>query len=150
MGARLFLLVLTGVCLGSCGKSSKLAAPELIGTWTAESESLKVTGHADEVKPHPPNELTMEFKQDGTFVTVDRSESDPVTMYGKFEVLPGNKIKESVTDATGPGKFVKQMAGRTVTMDYSLSGNRLTLEVRTPGPDGKEMSRIEVALVRFH
>ena len=125
MGARLFLLVWIGVCLWSCGKGSTLAAPELIGTWTAESERLKVTGHADEVKPHPPNELNTEFKQDGTFVTVDRSESDPVTIHGKFEILPGNKIKESITDATGPGKFVKRMPGQSVTMDYSISGNPL-------------------------
>jgi hypothetical protein len=148
-GLRYFLMLALVVLAGPAAVGMKAGPTEsLVGKWTAQSATIKRAGRPDESKTHPPNELTTEFKEDRTFVSVDRAHGEPVSVRGVYELTGEHTLKETIADADGPKSFVEKVRGKTVAMEYTLSGNSLTLVSRFGGRDDKGAGQSEVIFVR--
>jgi hypothetical protein len=137
-------LVFTSVACGEKASNAK----DLVGTWYAKSVTVKRDAQEDEETVYKANELETQFLADGTFVTIDRSQPDSITISGKYEVLNDHQLKQTVLEVKGSKYSSDALKGRVVPMDYNVASDKLVLVVNFVDKSGIVIGATESAFVR--
>ena len=115
----------------------------------ALTTTTRTEGRPEEIKCYEPNQLTIAFAMNGSFLIFDKSGQEPIKVWGDFALTRGNIIQESITEVEGGKPLTDRLVGTKSETEFSITGNRLTLVNKIPGPDGKSMGRKESVFVRL-
>ena len=122
----------------SCAKA-QVSPNELVGEWLARRVIFKRDGQPYMDKSMRDRECVLRFSADGRFAMDDRSGTPSIATSGSYEITHDHRLKWTYLDVQDPTGFTEGLRGRTLNLDFNVSGDQLSLARHYVSEDGKRI-----------